>query len=391
MVETITPVVHGGSRGRWVLSVGLHAVGAMASAALTGALLGAAGSALGAPWGRAGLVAVVAVAVAYAVREAGGPAVPVPAARRQVPDWWRTFFGPHVAALLYGAGLGVGFITYLSHGTLVAVALAAFVSGNPAVGAVAVGAFGLARGLSVLLPGPAPNAAAAGATVDRLIRLGTGPLPRVANGLALLAVAGAAGLAASRAEAGTSGGPLLATFAAVILAAAFGWAALSKAARPSAWRAALRAHGLGGLELATAVAVPSAELAVATVLLLVSARAGGAAALALLVAFSAALVRARFRSGDRRVPCGCFGRRASVDVRLALVRNAVLAALGVLAFTGSKPDAPPLGLPSSGEVVPALLALVGIALGAWVAREVLRTRQPAASSPGGRSVVGSRP
>ncbi len=132
-------------------------------------------------------------------------------------------------------------------------------------------------------------------------------------------------------------------------------------------------------------------LAVAALLLLASARAGAAAALALLVAFSLALVRVRLRSGDRRVPCGCFGRRASVVVRLARVRNAVLAALGVLAFTGPQPDALPLGLPSFGEAVPAVLALVGIALGAWVAREVLRTRQPAASSPGGRSVVGSRP
>ena len=391
MVETITPVVHGGSRGRWVLSVGLHAVGGAGSAALAGALLGAAGSAIGAPWGRAGLVAVAAVTVAYAVREAGGPAVPVPAARRQVPDWWRTFFGPHVAALLYGAGLGVGFLTYLSHGTLVAVSLAAFASGNPAVGAIAVGAFGLARGLAILLPGPAPTAAAAGATVERLIHLGIGPLPRVANGLALLAVAGAAGLAASASAARTTGGPPLATFAAVILAAAFGWAALSKAARPSAWRDALRPHGLGGLEPAVAVAVPSAELAVAGVLLLASSRAGAVAALVLLVVFSAALVRVRVRSGDRRVPCGCFGRRSSVDVRLALVRNVVLAALGVLALTGRQPDPLPLGLPSSGEAVPALLALVGIALGAWVAREVLRTRQPAASSPSGRSVAGSRP
>src|SRR5918992_2064191 len=240
MVETITPVVHGGSRGRWALSVGLHTVGATGSAALAGALLGAAGSAIGAPWGRAGLVAVAAVTVAYAVREAGGPAVPVPAARRQVPDWWRTFFGPHVAALLYGAGLGLGFLTYLSHGTLVVVALAAFVAGDPAVGAVAVGAFGLARGLSLTLPGPAPSAAAAGASVDRLIRLGSGPLPRVANGLVLLAVAGAAGLAASRAGTMPTGAPPIATVAAAILAAALGWAALSKAARPSAWRVALR-------------------------------------------------------------------------------------------------------------------------------------------------------
>jgi len=47
--------------------------------------------------------------------------VPVAQLRRQVPEWWRTFFGRRVASVLYGAGLGVGFLTYLSHGTLVVV------------------------------------------------------------------------------------------------------------------------------------------------------------------------------------------------------------------------------------------------------------------------------
>jgi Methylamine utilisation protein MauE len=391
MVETITPVVHGGSRGKWGLSVGLHTVGATGSAALAGALLGAAGAALGAPWGRVGFVAVSATALAYAVREAGGPAVPIPAARRQVPDWWRTFFGPHVAALLYGVGLGLGFMTYLSHGTLVAVALATFATGDPALGAVAVGTFGLARGLSLLLPGPAPTAVAAGASVDRLIRLGTGSLPRMANGLALAALAAAAGLAASEVDGGPIDGPDLAMVATVILAAAFGWAALAKATRPSSWRAALRVHDLGALELPAAVAVPVAELTVAVVLVLVSARAGAVAGLALLLAFSLSLLRVRVWSGKRRVPCGCFGRRTSVDVRLALVRNAVLGCLGALALVGQGSTVSPLGPPSPGEVVPALLALAGLTLGAWVSREVLRIPHPAASSPpAGRSAIGSR-
>jgi hypothetical protein len=107
--------------------------------------------------------------------------------------------------------------------------------------------------------------------------------------------------------------------------------------------------------------------------------------------FSLAIVRVRLRSGDHLVPCGCFGRRASVDVRVALARNAALGALGVLALTGPRADLP-LGPPSSGEVVPVLLALAGIALGLWVAREVLRTRRRAErSTPTGRNMVGSRP
>src|SRR5205809_2949942 len=114
MAQTITPVVHGGRRGRWARSVAAHVVGATASAAALGAALGAAGRVLGGPWGRAGLAAVAVVAVLYSARELLGLSVPLPNLHRQVPEWWRTFFPPPVAALLYGAELGVGFVTFLS-------------------------------------------------------------------------------------------------------------------------------------------------------------------------------------------------------------------------------------------------------------------------------------
>ena len=55
MVETITPVVYGG-RGRWVGALAVHVLGATLTAALFGAALGATGAALGAPYGRAGLL-----------------------------------------------------------------------------------------------------------------------------------------------------------------------------------------------------------------------------------------------------------------------------------------------------------------------------------------------
>src|SRR5262245_15390679 len=119
MVETITPVGYGGRTGRWLAAVGLHALGATATAAAFGAALGAAGAVLDAPWGLGGLVGLALLALAYAAREAVGLPLPVPAAHRQVPDWWRSFFSWPVAAALYGAGLGVGFLTYLSNGGLV--------------------------------------------------------------------------------------------------------------------------------------------------------------------------------------------------------------------------------------------------------------------------------
>src|SRR5918996_92408 len=114
MVETITPVVHGGRTRRWALALALHVVGAGIAAAAFGAVLGAAGMALGAPWGAAGFVAIGALGVLYLTREAFGVRVPVPQLRRQVPDWWRTFFGFETAALLYGMGLGIGFVGRLA-------------------------------------------------------------------------------------------------------------------------------------------------------------------------------------------------------------------------------------------------------------------------------------
>jgi hypothetical protein len=184
MVVTITPAVAGGSRVRYLALVGLHALGGGAAAALVGALLGATGGLLGAPWGNAGALALSGVAVLYAARELVGLPVPLPQRRAQVPEWWRTFFSPQVAALLYGLGLGPGFLTYLSFGTLVAVAAGAVSSGDPLLGAGLCAAFGFARGLSVVVGAHAPWRALA-----RLEELAATSLPRRSNGIALLLLA----------------------------------------------------------------------------------------------------------------------------------------------------------------------------------------------------------
>src|SRR6185295_11756840 len=148
MVETISPVVYG-TRTRWVGAVLLHAAGAAATAAAFGAAVAAAAALLGAPWGRAGAVIVVAVAVLYLARELTGVRIPIPQLRRQVPDWWRTYFGRPLAAFLYGAGLGVGFLTFLGHGTLVVVTAGVAATGKPLLGALVMAPFGLARGLAL--------------------------------------------------------------------------------------------------------------------------------------------------------------------------------------------------------------------------------------------------
>jgi len=189
MVETITPVVYG-RRSIYVASVALHALSATVTAAATGAVLATVGLVLGAPWGGAGALVVAAVAAVYFLREALRVPVPLPEARRQVPEWWRTFFAPPVAASLYGAGLGVAFLTFLGYGTFVAVATGAIVSADPIVGAALSAPFGLARAASIAVVGWRSTDPTA--TVSSVSAAAASPIPRLLNaaGLAAVGVAG---------------------------------------------------------------------------------------------------------------------------------------------------------------------------------------------------------
>lgn len=188
MVETITPVVHGGRNRSYRIAIALHAVGATAAAGAVGLVLGLVGMLVGAPWGRAGLLALAGIAFLYALRDAFHLPVPLFDRRRQVPEWWRTFYSKETAAILYGIGLGAGFFTYLSYGTFVAVSAAALLTGDPIAGALLCAPFGLARGLSVIV-GRNDDA------VERLERGVQGPSVRLTNA-ATLALLGLASLAA---------------------------------------------------------------------------------------------------------------------------------------------------------------------------------------------------
>jgi hypothetical protein len=358
MVETISPVVYG-TRTRWVGAVALHALGAAATAAAFGAAVASAGALLGAPWGRAGAVIVGAVAVLYLASELTGIRVPVPQLRRQVPDWWRTYFGRPLAALLYGAGLGVGFLTFLGHGTLVAVTVGASSTGRPLLGALVMAPFGVARGLAPLVGARSRAPEDGRHLIDRLSSM-SGRVRRVLNGAALIGLAFAGAASASRLEGGWG------EAAAAALAVSFAWASASKLAGWGRWRRTLSAHALPrSVERLAAWAVPTTEALVPILSILGRERAAAAAALAFLVVFSLALVRLAARDGVR-VACGCFGR-ASIDARVALVRNLALAAIAVVSWSRVAPD-PSLTLPDTGDALPALLvvgALVVAAVTAW--------------------------
>jgi hypothetical protein len=361
MVETITPVVHGG-RGRWLAAWAAHAAAASAVGAAFGGLLAGIGALLGAPWGRAGAAAVAIAATAYGLGELVDLRLPVPQLRRQVPDWWRSFFGPTTAALLYGAGLGIGFLTFLAHGTLVVVALAALASGRPLLGAVALGAFGLARGLGALAGGRVGRDDDGRALVDRLAGRPEWPR-RLTNGLALVAVGVAAAVAATRSQGGWS------ALAVAVIALAFAWSSAAKLVAPARWRRALQARRLPvRLERAAAWAVPLAEVGVPILAIVGMRRAASLWALGLLVVFSAEIVRARLLLG-RELGCGCFGERRPLQAWAQLVRNGALAAVAGVGAAGATDGAfawSP-GVPEAADRLPAALALAGLWVAIWTA------------------------
>jgi hypothetical protein len=362
MVETITPVVHGGRPSRWAPFLVLHVAGATASAAAFGAVLGGAGVLLDAPWGAAGIVLVATLAGLYLLREALGLRIPVPQLRRQVPDWWRTFFPFGPASFLYGVGLGVGFFTYLSHGTLVVVSAAAASTGRPALGALLLGPFGLARGLSAVTAVRARTPEAGAALVGRLADSASWIGWRAAHAAVLVAVVAGA-LTTSSGGAGKPG-----AIAAAILAAAVGAAGMVKVVRPRAWRRSLRSYRLPGpAERVAAPAVPALELGVAAMPVLGLASSAGLASLVVLTMFSAAIVAGRLRVG-RRLDCGCFGTASARDYRFLLARNGALAVAAVVAWREGV-DArvlDGLGAPSGAELLPAALVVLGLGLAAWL-------------------------
>jgi hypothetical protein len=374
MVETITPVVYGG-RTRWAVALALHVAGATVTAALFGAALGVAGALLEAPWGRAGALVVAITAIVYAVGELPRVTASVPQLRRQVPDWWREFFSWPIAATLYGAGLGIGFFTYVSHGTLVVVALAALASGDPAVGALIVAPFGLVRGLSAARSAGVHTQQESQRLVDRLAGSPEGRR-NLANGGVLVVVALVSVALATRADDGW------ASLATAVLAIAFAWAATSKAVDIRGWRRTLDEHGLPrGVESAATFAVPAAEALVPILVVSGWTRAAGVWALVLLVVFTAEAVRAWRRFGPQ-VPCGCFGGREAVEPGALLVRNTALAALAIVVALRPAPE-PVLswpGWPTYGEFVPMVLVIVGLGVAgftAWTAIRWLGRGRPA--------------
>lgn len=159
-----------------------------------------------------------------------------------------------------------------------------------------------------------------------------------------------------------------------VLAVAFAWAAVAKASRPSAWRNALLGYGLPKRMVVPAlVLVPVVEIVTGVLLAAggLAAEAGAALAVALLAGFSLAVLRARQLGGDR-LPCGCFGGSGSRDYRLMLVRNAALGVVAASILLVPAVARYELRPPPASQVLPALLAALGVVSIAWLVTTVSR-------------------
>ena len=164
----------------------------------------------------------------------------------------------------------------------------------------------------------------------------------------------------------------LATVAAWALIATFAWAAVAKGLNVVAWSSAVAGFGFRGpFGRAIVVGVPLTEILIVFMLLSIDLRAGAALVLALVAAFSGAIVRSRAIQKQDKVPCGCFGAGGRSDYRLLLARNGGLALLGGLILLA--PRSTSLQLPAGAELVPTVLIVVAGVLIVWMTTQAATT------------------
>jgi hypothetical protein len=193
MVETFTPAVCG-SRARQRLAIVLFAVGAILASAALGAILGLVGGFVGT---RPALIGAAALAFLALLREAGILRVPVPQFRRQVPERWQYHLPLPLWSTGYGAGLGVGFLTFQPVATFWVACAVALALGRPILGAGCFAFYGAGR--AFMATWPRRREPSGPAAVEKLVGRAS-LVPRanavvLALAVVLLAVAPAAGAA----------------------------------------------------------------------------------------------------------------------------------------------------------------------------------------------------
>jgi hypothetical protein len=153
MLASITPLGERGRSSKWPVTVAFFIAGSVLSAAALGALAGALG---GLTWPRgfgAGHLRFATLALALAagvVIDLGVGGLRVPSIRRQVNEDWLLEYRGWVYGLGFGVQLGVGVSTIVTTTAVYGTIVAAWITGDPVLGAVVAGSFGLVRGASLL-------------------------------------------------------------------------------------------------------------------------------------------------------------------------------------------------------------------------------------------------
>ena len=126
-----------------------YTIGGAISSVAVGAALGLAGSFVPGTGGGFALAAVFVLAAAAVVREVWLRTVPLPQLKRQTSRLWATRSSGSVVPLLWGLDIGLTFSTYFTFAGVWVVVSIAFLFGDPAYGALLLGAYWLGRALSV--------------------------------------------------------------------------------------------------------------------------------------------------------------------------------------------------------------------------------------------------
>lgn len=172
MLASITPLGERSRGQRWGVTVAFFLVASTTTGALLGGALGGAGALLTSWWGLEAderLTAAAAVAAAAMLVDLQ-PFAELPTTRRQVNAYWLDTYRGWVYGGGFGAQLGVGVGTIVTTAGVYAVLVIALLQQAALPGALVVGAFGFARGVSVLPAGVIRDSAPLGSLSAVLAR-----------------------------------------------------------------------------------------------------------------------------------------------------------------------------------------------------------------------------
>ena len=150
MLASITPLGERGRNAHWSLTVVAFAVGATVAGAALGAALAALGQPIvpGSGDARWRLIVLAGALLAAIALDLGRRTVPGP--HRQVNERWMDEYRGWVYGLGFGIQLGLGVTTVVTSAATYVALLAAFLAPSVAGGALIMGCFGAARGLTLL-------------------------------------------------------------------------------------------------------------------------------------------------------------------------------------------------------------------------------------------------